>query len=180
MWGRGGRGGGGGRRAPQQGGLARSITGQLVLHWSSPDTHSHLWLQEAVAYDSGHTAVNRLGWRAKRGEGSRSGLKPSGEPDRGCLPKHAKSGPGGVSRRERLNSYGHEGGDSKRRAALRAQQGTIDVVAIHCSQGSSRSRRFSVPLDPGFCGLESGIVPVHRPSHYKPFTHRFIFSVHSQ
>ena len=40
--------------------------------------------------------MNCLSWRAKPREGSRLGLKPSGEPDRGCLTKHAKTGPGGV------------------------------------------------------------------------------------
>ena len=59
--------------------------------------NSHLWLQEAVTCDSGHTPVNCLDWRAKPGEGSWLGLKASGEPDRGLLPKHAKTGPGGVS-----------------------------------------------------------------------------------
>ena len=70
--------------------------------------NSHLWLQEAVACDSGHTPVNRSGWRAKPGEGSQLGLKPSGEP--GCLHKHAKTGPGGVSKRERFSSNYHDPG----------------------------------------------------------------------
>ena len=75
------------------GGLAMSFHGSstcIVVHLT---LSSHLWLQEAVACDSGHTPVNRLGWRAKPGEGSRLGLKPSGEPDRGCPPKHAKTDP---------------------------------------------------------------------------------------
>ena len=84
-----GGGGGGGSPFPFQG-SSSCIGVHLPLS-------SHLWLQEAVACDSGHTPVNRFGWRAKPGEGGRSGLKPSGEPDRGCLPKHAKTGPGGVS-----------------------------------------------------------------------------------
>ena len=70
-----------------------------------------------------------------------SGLKPSGEPDRGCLPKHVKTGPDGVSGRERFSSNGHEGGDSKRRGAQRARQGTTDVVTIHSTKGTARHYR---------------------------------------
>ena len=72
--------------------------------------NSHLLLQEAVACGSGHTPVNRLGWQAKPGEGSQLSLKLSSEPDRGCLPQHANTGPSGVSERERFSSNCHERG----------------------------------------------------------------------
>ena len=95
---------------PLQGGKPCPFQGSSSCIGVHLTLNSHLWLQEAVACDSGHTPVNRFGWQFKPGgEGSRLGLKPSGESDRGCLPKHAKTGPGGVSGRERFSSYGHEG-----------------------------------------------------------------------
>ena len=44
-----------------------------------------------VACDSGHSQVNRLGWWDKPEEGSRSGLKSSDEPDRGCEDRTPRS-----------------------------------------------------------------------------------------
>ena len=73
------------------GGSASGIGVHLTLN-------SHLWLQEAVACGSGHTPVNHLGWRVNQVRVA--GQKPSGVPDRGCLSKHAKTGPGVVSGRE--------------------------------------------------------------------------------
>ena len=134
-----------------------------------------------------HTRVNRLGWRAKPGEGSRSGLKPSGEPDRVCLPKHAKCGPGGVSGRKRFSSNGHEGGYSKWCRAQRARQGTTDAVAIHCSQGSpshdgSPYHWILASASGSWLLWPRGWDRPCAPSLplYKPFPHRFIFGVHSQ
>ena len=132
------------------GGLAMSFSGQFVLHWYPPDTQLSPVAPKSCIMQQWPHPLNWLGWGATPGEGSQSGLKPSNEPDRGYLPKHAKTGYGGVSRRERFSSNGHEGGDCKRRGAERVQQGTTDVVAIHYSQGSPQSRRFSIPLDPGF------------------------------
>ena len=102
-----------------------SISEQLVLHWSPPDNQLSPVAPRSCSF----------GRWAKPGEGSQSGLKPSGEPDRGCLPK---TGPGGVSGRERLSSNGHEGGDSKQHGGQKVRQGSADV-AIHCSLGSPRS-----------------------------------------
>ena len=85
-------------------------------------------------------ATHHIVWLAKPGEGSRSGLKQ----ERGRLPKHVKTGPGGVSRRERLssNSYGvsrrerlsssgHEGGDSKWRGIQRVRKGIWNMEHKH-------------------------------------------------
>ena len=131
VWGVGRWGGG----STSSGGLAMSFSGQLVLHWSPPDTQLSSVAQEAVACDSGHTPVNCLGWRAKPGVGSQLGLKPSGEPDRGCLPKHAKTGPGGVSGRERFSSNGRRAQRATASCAVDVKVAigkvATDVVAIH-------------------------------------------------
>ena len=115
------------------GGLAMSFSGQFVLHWCPTDT------QLSPVAPKTCIMQHWLGWGAKPGEGNQSSPKPSGEPDRGYLPKHAKTGYGGVSRRERFSFNGHEGGDSMQCGSQRAQQGTTDVVAIHYSQGSPQS-----------------------------------------
>ena len=120
----------GGASISAGGGEPCPFSGQFSL-----TLNSHLWLQEAVECDSSHTPANRFGWRDRRGEGSRSGLKPSGETDGGYPPKHAKTGPGGQSRRERFSSISHEGG------AQRARQGTTDVVTIHSTKGTARHYR---------------------------------------
>ena len=109
------------------------IEGHLTLN-------SHLWLQEAVVSDSGLTLVNRFGWRAKPGEG----LKSSGD----AYPSMQRLDP--AERAEENDLVPTVMKVATASGAQKAQQGTTDIMTIHCIQGSPRSRQFSIPLDPGF------------------------------
>ena len=69
-----------------------SFSGQPRLHWIPLGTQLSPVAPRSCSMRSGHTPVTALAGGLNQVEGSRSGLKPSGEQTRDCLPMHVKTG----------------------------------------------------------------------------------------
>ena len=86
-----------------------SFSGQLVLHWSPPDTQLSPVAPRSCSMGQWPHACKPLWLAAIQGEGSQSGLKPSGEPDRGVWNVHTLLDRDASSRPERRDRTHLEG-----------------------------------------------------------------------
>ncbi|KAI8501811.1 hypothetical protein Bbelb_202230 [Branchiostoma belcheri] len=104
---------------------------------------------------SGHTPGNRFGRRAKPGEGSRLGRKPSGESlSWECLSQHAKTGPG----RNRLDTCPATGiGWELGRESEADDIAQLSLTLIHFTRKSKTSQNKSLkPCGEGQIGEAAG------------------------